>query len=111
MRKITMTVPDDMVGAIVALVVDQVTELRIEAVPGHEPVRPARSAPGRRIGDDGLTAAARVVMGALPASIDTLKRAMEDRGYGRSTAYGVVGRLVAQGHAKLDSDGKTYRHV
>lgn len=103
MKKITIVVPDAMVGAIVELVASEVTELHIETV-GTAPDVKRRGQPHKRQNANGRTTD-EAVLGLLPATMEGLRDGLQAAGFGRSTAYGVVARLVGAGKVETPTPG------
>ena len=110
MKKITLVVPDSLVGPLVSLVADQAAFLLVEAQEEKvaagidntaKDIKPPRRNHPRPIG---RVSPEKLLMGLLnraPATMEQIQRTLINGGYASNTCYGAVQRMQSQGMVEL----------
>ena len=110
MKKITLVVPDSLVGPLVSLVADQAAFLLVETQeekvaagidntakdikpPRRNHPRPMGRVPSEKLLMDLLTQA--------PATMEQIQKTLINNGYATNTCYGAVQRMQSQGMVEL----------
>ena len=110
MKKITLVVPDSLVGPLVSLVADQAAFLLVEAQekkvaagmdntakdikpPCHNHPRPIGRVSSEKLLTDLLTKA--------PATMGQIQKTLINNGYANNTCYGAVQRMQSKGMVEL----------
>ena len=110
MKKITLVVPDSLVGPLVSLVADQAAFLIVETqeekvAAGFDntakDIKPPRRNHPRPMG---RITPEKLLMGLLdqaPATMEQIQKTLINNGYASNTCYGVVKRMQSQGMIEL----------
>ena len=110
MKKITLVVPDSLVGPLVSLVADQAAFLLVEAqekkvaagidntAKDIKPPRPTHPRPIGRVSSEKLLTD---LLNRAPATMEQIQKTLINGGYASNTCYGAVQRMQSKGMVEL----------
>ena len=110
MKKITLVVPDSLVGPLVSLVADQAAFLLVEAQEEKvaagidntaKDIEPSHRSHPRPIGRVSSEKLLMDLLTRAPATMEQIQKTLINGGYATNTCYGVIQRMQSQGMVEL----------
>ena len=110
MKKITLVVPDSLVGPLVSLVADQAAFLLVEAQEEKvaagidntaKDIKPPRRNHPRPIGRVSSEKLLMDLLNRAPATMEQIQKTLINGGYASNTCYGTVQRMQLRGMVEL----------